>query len=246
MAPLRGVLLSAIVAGLLAGALAAVFHEVFTEPVIDRAIAAEQAREAAQPGHVHEEPVVSRRGQKIGLVAGLLLYGATWGLLVGIGVHLTRAWAPPGWSLGRWGLVVAVLAGWSVALFPFLKYPANPPGLGEPGTIGYRQALYLGFIALAVLGLALAAALRRWLGTAAPGTGAWLVPAAFYVAWVLGLYILMPPNPDPMPLSESIVRPFRALSLTGLVVFWCALGGSLGLLGRDRGPAEEGPAARQP
>src|SRR5262245_16012997 len=34
----------AVVAGLLAGLLAAVFHQVLTEPVIDRAIAAEEAR----------------------------------------------------------------------------------------------------------------------------------------------------------------------------------------------------------
>jgi cobyrinic acid a,c-diamide synthase len=122
-------LLSAVAAGFIAGALAAVFHEVLTEPVIDRAIAVEEAREAAQPGHAHEEPVVSRRGQKIGLVVGLLIYGTVWGLLVGIGVYLTRAWVPPDWSPGRRGLVVAVLAGWSVAVFPFLKYPANPPGV---------------------------------------------------------------------------------------------------------------------
>ena len=44
----------------------------------------------------------------------------------------------------------------------------------------------------------------------------------------------MPPNPDPVQLSESIVGPFRALSLAGLVVFWAALCASLAILGRDR------------
>jgi hypothetical protein len=52
--------------------------------------------------------------------------------------------------------------------------------------------------------------------------------------WALGIYFLMPPNPDPIELSESIVRPFRALSLAGLVVFWVALGAALAVLGRDR------------
>jgi predicted cobalt transporter CbtA len=229
---LRGVLRSAIVAGLIAGALAAMFHQVLTEPVIDRAIAAEEAREAAQPGQAHEEPVVSRRGQKIGLVVGLLLYGAIWGLLVGIGIHLARGWAPPEWSLGRRGLTIAGLAGWSVAFFPFLKYPANPPGVGEPETIGYRQALYLGFIVLAVLGLTLTAALRRRLRATTRGMGAWLAPAIFYAIWALGLYALMPPNPDPVHLSEAIVRPFRALSLAGLVIFWVGLGLGFALLAR--------------
>jgi hypothetical protein len=107
-----------------------------------------------------------------------------------------------------------------VAVFPFLKYPGNPPGVGEPDTIGYRQALYLGFIALSVLGLVLAAALRR--RATAKGAGGWIAPVAFYAVWAVGLYALMPPNPDPVELSETIVRPFRALSLAGLVVFWAA------------------------
>lgn len=237
MSALRSALVSAIAAGLIAGAVATLFHEVLTEPVIDRAIAAEEARDAAQPGHAHEEPVVSRRGQKIGLVVGLLLYGAIWGVLVGLGVYLTRGWVPAGWSLGRRGLVIAVLAGWSVALFPFLKYPANPPGVGEPDTIGYRQTLYLGFIVLAVLGLWLAVGLRRLRATT-QGAGAWIAPAVFYAAWALGIYFLMPANPDPVELSETIVRPFRALSLAGLVVFWAGLGIAFAWLARDRGTVQ--------
>jgi Probable cobalt transporter subunit (CbtA) len=231
MGILRDALRPAIVAGLIAGLLAAVFHQTLTEPVIDRAIAAEEAREAARPGHAHEAPVVSRRGQKIGLVVGLLLYGLVWGALVGVGLHLTRGWVPPGWSLGRRGPVVAGLIGWSVALFPFLKYPANPPGVGEPDTIGYRQALYLGFVALAVLGLVLAASLRR--RATARGGGAWIAPVAFYVVWAAAIYALMPPNPDPVALSETIVRPFRALSLAGLAVFWGGFALALAYLGRS-------------
>jgi len=154
----------AVAAGLIGGAIASAFHGLFTEPVIDRAIAAEEQRAAVQPGHHSEEPVVSRRGQKIGLVVGLLLYGATWGLLIGLALNATRGWTPATWSLGRRGAFLAGLLGWSVAIFPFLKYPANPPGVGEPESIGYRQTLYIGFIALAALGLALAIALRRRIG----------------------------------------------------------------------------------
>jgi Probable cobalt transporter subunit (CbtA) len=231
---LSGALRSAIVAGLIAGMLASLFHQVLTEPVIDRAVAAEDARAAAQPGHAHGEPVVSRGGQRIGLVVGLLIYGLTWGLLVGIGLYLTRGWAPSEWSLGRRGLVVAGLVGWSVALFPFLKYPANPPGVGEPETIGYRQTLYLGFIVLAVVGVMLAASLRRRLRGTARGASRWIIPVVFYAVWALGIYALMPPNPDPVALSETIVRPFRALSLAGLIVFWGGFALALAYLGRER------------
>jgi hypothetical protein len=236
MSALGGALRSAVAAGLIAGAVAALFHGILTEPVIDRAIAAEETRNVARPGHAHAEPVVSRRGQKIGLAVGLPIYGAIWGVLVGLGVHLTRGWGPSGWSLARRGLLLAGSAGWSVALFPFLKYPANPPGVGEPETIGYRQTLYVGFIALAVLGLWLAAALGRRL-TASRGVSGWLVPAVFYAAWALAIYVLMPPNPDPVEVSDTILRPFRALSLAGLIVFWAALGLVFAWLARERAPA---------
>jgi Probable cobalt transporter subunit (CbtA) len=39
-----------------------------------------------------------------------------------------------------------------------LMYPANPPAVGDPETINYRQSLYLGYLSIpgfAALGLAL-------------------------------------------------------------------------------------------
>jgi hypothetical protein len=241
--PLGDAIRTAVLAGLVAAVLASLFHQVLTEPVIDRAIAAEEARAASQPGHAHAERVVSRGGQRIGLVVGLLLYGLVWGLLVGLALHATGGWAPPGWSLGRHGLAVAGLAGWSVALFPFVKYPANPPGVGEPETIGSRQSLYLGFILLAVIGAALALSLRRRLAGMSRGAGAWIAPLAFYAAWAVAIYALMPANPDPVEMSASIVGPFRTLSLTGLVVFWLGFALALGYLGRERGPMVRRAAA---
>jgi predicted cobalt transporter CbtA len=80
-------LLYAIIGGLLAGMLVTVFHFVITEPVIDQAIALEEANaakeQAADPGHSHTEeaPIVSRDFQKTGgLLLGYLLYGLTWSL----------------------------------------------------------------------------------------------------------------------------------------------------------------------
>jgi hypothetical protein len=46
----------------------------------------------------------------------------------------------------------------------------------------------------------------------------------------------MPSNPDPVLLSAAIVRPFRALSLAGLAVFWGALGLGLAILMREAAP----------
>jgi hypothetical protein len=126
-----------------------------------------------------------------------------------------------------------------VAVFPFLKYPANPPGVGEPESIAFRQLLYVGFIALAGLGLVAALALRRSLGAPGAGAARRLAPAAVYAVWAVGLYLLMPGNPDPVRLPGDVVGPFRLLSLAGLVVFWGGLGAALALLSRP------GPGTRR-
>jgi hypothetical protein len=65
---------------------------------------------------------------------------------------------------------------------------------------------------------------------------------AFYALWALGLYALMPPNPDPATVPPTLVRPFRLLSLGGLVVFWAALATGLALLTRPATARRRHPA----
>lgn len=227
---LLSVLKAAVLAGLVAGLVAAGFHSLLTEPVIDRAIKIEEQSSRAQGAPV-EEPVVSRRTQRVGLVFGFLLYGAAWGLLSGILSHLVRS-RLPALSDAKRGVTLAVLAGWSVAIFPFLKYPANPPGVGDPATIGYRQGLYLGFIGLSVIGAILAFWLQRSLG---PGRrSAWPLALALYVVYLAVVYLAMPRNPDQVGMPSQVVWNFRALSLAGLVLFWGVLGAAFGWLARVR------------
>ena len=54
-----------------------------------------------------------------------------------------------------------------IAVVPFFKYPANPPGVGDPDTVGRRTVLYLALIAVALAADGLAVAVRRRL---LPGT----------------------------------------------------------------------------
>jgi len=227
---LLSVLKAAVLAGLLAGLVAAGFHSLLTEPVIDRAIQIEEQASKAQ-GKPVEEPVVSRRTQRVGLVFGFLLYGGAWGLLAGVVSHLVRS-RLPALSDAKRGAVLALLGGWSVAIFPFLKYPANPPGVGEPATIGYRQGLYLGFIGLSIIGAILAFWLQRSLGSRT--RSAWPLALALYVVYLVLVYLAMPSNPDPVGMPSRLVWTFRALSLAGLVLFWGVLGAAFGWLCRER------------
>ena len=213
------VLKSALLAGLIAGAAAAGFHFFFTEPLIDRAIEIEEVLGQAK-GEAPKEPVVSRRAQKAGLVLGFLLYGGVWGLLFGVILYLSRGWFPP-WSDSRFGLTLVAALGWSAAILPFLKYPANPPGVGDPETIGTRQLLFLSVLALSVIGtfvffrlLSLPRLRRNWI---------W--PVGGYILYLLAVYLLLPGNPDAVDMPPDIVWKFRALSLTGLLLFWGVLAG---------------------
>jgi len=227
------VLRTAVLAGLIAGAIASAFHLVLAEPVIERAIALDTLARAAHGGRA-ETPVVSRPVQKTGLVVGLLVYGLVWGVLFAV-VYLVLESRRGVWDSGTSGWLLALLLGWSVAWFPFLKYPANPPGVGEAATIGYRQLLYVGFIVLSAAGLAVAFVFHlRAPRPAGIGGRRRLSIIAVYAIYAAVLYLAMPGNPDSVLMPMSLVWTFRAVSFAGLVVFWVALGGSFTWLTRVR------------
>lgn len=218
-APSFGTILkAAILAGLLAGLTAAVFHLFATEPVIERAIALEEQHQAAH-GMPAEEPVVGRDVQRGGLVVGFVAYGLIWSTLFAIAYRVAQVRLGVAGSMRmRW--LAALAAYWAIALIPFLKYPANPPGVGDPETIGYRQALYMAFLALSIVGTFVCCTLVR---SRAAARRPWL-PLAALAAFSLVLFVAMPPNPDPVDLPADLMTRFRALSLVGLTLFWLVLG----------------------
>jgi len=227
------VLKASVLAGLIAGAIAAAFHLGLAEPVIERALQQEK-QATAERGQTPAAPIVGRTVQRQGLVLGLLLYGALWGVLFGV-VYLEAERRRGLWEPRTSGAMLAAAIGWAVAWFPFLKYPANPPGVGEGATIAYRQILYGGFVMLSAVGAAGALLLYRRLPrpptVRGPGR---VVIAAAYVVYAAALYLAMPANPDPMRVSAGLVWTFRAISLAGLVVFWIVLGTSFTYLARAR------------
>src|SRR5262249_37052469 len=124
----------------------------------------------------------------------------------------------------RSGLFLAGAAYLSVALFPFLKIPANPPGVGDPETITFRQLLYMASLVLAVLGTMLAIALARLRASS------WRWACAFLVLYAVVVALVLPNNPDTIELPADVVWTFRALSIAGLTLFWAVLGLTFGLV----------------
>ena len=153
-------------------------------------------------------------------------------MLFGLLVYAARPWFAK-LDYGRQGFLLALLLGWAVAIFPMLKFPANPPGVGEAETIGYRQELFVGLIALSLIGTTVALAIERRL--TGRGKSARVAVIVSYVVYLALIYFALPGNPDPVRLPGDLVQSFRALSLVGQLLFWGAMGGSFCWLCRGSG-----------
>lgn len=211
---------AAVLAGLTGGLAMGLFHLLFTEPVIDKALVIEKQFAVA------EAEIVSRGLQKVGLLVGTVVFGAILGSLYAGPYALLHSWLP-GSGQRLKGLILTTLAYWSVTLFPFFKYPANPPGVGDTETIAYRQTIALGFVALSVLGMGMAVSAYQILGKRVTGRvykNRLSVVLAGYIIYTAILYLLMPPNPDEVRMPVELVSQFRILSVIGLTLFWAILG----------------------
>lgn len=212
-----------LLAGVLAGIVLSLFSLAFTTSLIDRAIGFEEALPGARP------ELFSRGIQKFGMVVGFLLYGVMVGALFGSVYALVKDKLPVKRERSK-GLLLAFLAFWSFTLLPFLKYPANPPGMGGEETIAFRQATYAGFVAISVLLTIASIAWFKYLSK----TRNWRWPLAIsgYGIFAAAAYFLMPAHSfPPVTLSSSFLWDFRIVSLAGMALFWLALGINFVFLG---------------
>jgi hypothetical protein len=214
-------LVRGLLAGLIAGLLAGVFAYTVGEPRVDAAIAVEeQAAPAADDGH-HEDPLVSRDGQRGGLFLATGLYGAAMGgLLATAYTLLRRRLRTPSDTRAALGLAGAALVG--IVVVPFLKYPPNPPAVGDPATINQRTISYLAVIAIGLVAVWAAVVAARtqpaeW-RQALAGTAGFLV--------VIAVGYLLLPTVDEVPgtFPPALLWNFRIASLGTQVVLWTALG----------------------
>ncbi|MFC8449049.1 CbtA family protein [Kitasatospora sp. NPDC057223] len=217
----RSLLVRGMLAGLAAGLLALVVAYLMGEPHIDAAISFEEAH-----SHEHGEvELVSRSLQSTaGLATGILLYGVSLGGLAALGFCF---------ALGRVGrftprataALLSAAALFAVYLVPFLKYPANPPSIGDPETIGRRTTLYFLMMALSVLlavgavivGRRLAPRLGNWYATVAAVAG-------FAVAVGLAYAFLPAINEVPEEFSATLLWQFRLSALAIQLTLWAGFG----------------------
>jgi hypothetical protein len=244
----RGVL-----AGAIGGLLAFLFAKIFAEPQIQKAIDYEDGRDHAQEAlnsaagispHEHADPFSRAVQGNVGIGVALILFGAAMGALfaVAYAIYLGRSG-----RLRPRSLAVLLAGGGFLgfSLVPFLKYPANPPAIGNDDTIRQRSGLYL----LMVLASVLFLVLTVWLGKRLqPRFGTWnatLLAAGVFVVASAVVMLLLPsfgelsanaalhsPTETPGPLTDStgrIVFPgfpadvlfsFRLYSIGAQVLLW--------------------------
>jgi predicted cobalt transporter CbtA len=215
------VLRAAVLAALVAGGVLGLFHLAVSEPVVDRAI----AREAAMAtGADHGQEVFSRRTQKAGLIAAALTYALALGLIFG-GVYAAAGERLPGGRPRRRALLLAAAGLWVLYLAPFLKYPPNPPGVGDSDTVYERQALYMLLLLLSALGLIVAGLFGRSLrnGGMRPAV-ATVAALGAYAVYFAALWLVMPDNPDANEAPVRLLTEFRVASLAGMTLFWVVFG----------------------
>jgi hypothetical protein len=229
-----------IFAGFVAGLLVACFHLFATEPVLQQAINLETAHKTAL-GQLELE-VFTRPEQQAGLFLGYIMYGIGWGSLFGIICWFTFGQArlsEAGKVSWKWFFVLLFICYWTLCLFPQLKYPANPPGVGDGMTIDIRQRLYLQGIFLSILGTVLALLLYHSLARLEEQGNISRHIRLLIVLLVYGLYagifwFLLPSYPITIPISMDLVMTFRWLSGIGVALFWYLLGTIFSLLWQHR------------
>ena len=215
------------------------FQVLVTEKQIKVALALEAAK-ASEPA----DEMFSRGTQIVGGAAAAVLLGLFLGVV--FAVVAAALWPRlPGRSVAAraGGLAATAFLGWT--LIPALKYPPNPPGVGDADTIGQRTGAYVALLVVGLILLYLALELWQRLTVRRISGAPRFASVAFGVlAVVTVLYLVFPASPDPVDVPANLIWHFRLDVLAGNALLWLVLGVTFGFLG-DRRTRAEG-ATRSP
>jgi predicted cobalt transporter CbtA len=173
-----------------------------------------------------------RTWQKSGQILAGGILGISMGSLFGIVFALSRN-SLPGKTDIKKALVLAGIMWLTIYFIPFLKYPANPPTVGDPETVVLRGILYLSFIAISGFGAVGFFKLSQKLKTKK------FITVAGYAAIIVIAFIVMPENPDQITTPMDLVNHFRIMSALTISLFWLSLGLILGSLWTRYKPHKE-------
>jgi predicted cobalt transporter CbtA len=230
--------------GMIVGFVAALLSfgllKVVGEPAVDRAIAFESAMDEAKAKAEHDAAVakgetppppeedyeiVSRPTQAgIGLFTGVTTYSIAFGGLFALAFAILYG-RMGDFSPRLTGALIALSGFLAVYAVPILKYPANPPSIGSPDTIGLRTAIYFGMILLSLGSMIAAWSVRNRLIDQLGAWNATIVAAAVFLVAVVIFALVMPPLDEvPEGFPAVVLWQFRMASLGAQAIMWTVLG----------------------
>ena len=196
-------ILRGLASGALGGLLASVFARILAEPVIQRAIDYENGRDAASNAlrrgaglaAATRDPELFTRGvqRNIGLGVGIVLFGVAVGGLFAVAYILVARAMRPRVAPRTLALAIGAAGFAGVFLLPFLKYPANPPGIGHADTIHARGLLYLAMVAISLVLVLSVVLVARRLRPRLGGWNATLAALVLLVACLAIVIAILPP-----------------------------------------------------
>ncbi|MFM0262787.1 CbtA family protein [Paraburkholderia sediminicola] len=223
-------LVRGMLAGIAAGLLTFGFARLVGEPQVDQAISFEEKAGAAK-GEAPEPELVSRDTQTgLGLLTGVVTYGAAFGGLFSLvfAYAYGRVGALSARALSAWLALGAFI---TLVIVPNIKYPANPPSVGDPETIGMRTGLFFLMIAISLAAMVFSLKVRR---RAALKLGAWngsIVAGVVFVVIIAAVQLSMPTiNEVPAAFPAVLLWKFRIAAIGMQVIMWTTVGLLFGAL----------------
>ncbi len=224
-----------LLSGVIAGVILAGVNYFVVEPFIDQAIGIEADNSIASGEVVDFDELSSYRvWQKEGTFAAGAFLGLTYGAILGIVYVISRKYLPSSDDRKK-ALILAAIMCLSLYVVPFIKYPANPPAVGDPETIGLRDSLYTGYqlaSGLIALGVSILMYKLRRISYIK-----YIIPV-FYVGLVASIYAIFPANPDEIAAPMDLVNAFRTVTFGTMVMFYLVLGAVFGIMWNKFKPHE--------
>ena len=231
-------LIIVLISGALAGFVHGTVNFAIVEPYLDQAIGIENQNLFAS-GEAEDTPQfwAEYEGYRIWQKSGQVLAGVILGTSIGALFGLVFAFARnslPGNNDIKKALVLAGIMWFTMYLIPFLKYPTNPPTVGDSETVVLRAILYLSFIAISGFG-----ALGFYKLSTKFENKKKIIPLVGYALFISVAFFVMPENPDEITAPMDLVNEFRMMSVLGVTSFWISVGVFLGLFWNRLKPHQE-------
>ena len=216
-----------LISGASAGLVHGIVNFAIVEPYLDQAIGIEN-QSLFDSGDENDTPDFwvnyegYRAWQKSGQILAGVILGISVGSLFGIVFILSKN-SLPGINNIKKALILSGIMWTTLYLIPFLKYPANPPTVGDGETVIFRAVLYLSFIAISGFGAFGFYKLSKIFKNKKK-----LVALIGYGIFISISFVMMPDNPDEITAPMNLVNEFRLMSIFGVSSFWISIGIILG------------------